>query len=168
MDMPIEATKRPKIFVESSVLSTLVETRPKDLLLLSRQLYTRAWWHARNNFELFTSKAVRDEASVGDPRKAAKRLLILHTMDPLPIRGEPHRIAGELLATGMLPAKAQIDALHWATASFHKMDYLLTWNLKHLANPHILPQISVWADKMKYNAVAVTTPEILLRSLYGP
>jgi hypothetical protein len=160
--------QRPTIFVETSVLSVLVATRPTDPVLLSRHLHTRAWWRIRDRFELFASKAVRDEAADGDARKAARRLTILRTLTPLEIQGEPARIAAELLAAGLLPAKAQLDALHWATASFHNMDYLLTWNLKHLANARILPQIYRWAEKAPYNIPAVTTPESLLRSLYGP
>jgi len=158
----------PKIYVESSVISMLVATRPKNLISIARQLYTRAWWRKRDAFELFASKAVRDEIAVGDPRKAARRLVVLGVMTPLDIRGEPNRIASELMKTGILPAKAQIDAIHWATASFHRMDYLLTWNLKHLANAHNLHQIDLWADKQKYNVPAVITPEALLMSLYGP
>jgi hypothetical protein len=168
MGMGTETALRPKIFVESSVISVLVETRPKDLLLLSRQVYTRAWWRKRSAFDLFASKAVREEAATGDGRKAAKRLVILRTMTPLDIRGTPQLIASELLQTRILPQKAQVDVLHWATASFYRMDYLLTWNLKHLANAQIQQQIFRWADKAKYNTPAVTTPEQLLRSLYGP
>lgn len=159
---------KPTIYVESSVVSVLVETRPKDVSLISRQLYARAWWRRRNDFELFTSKAVRDEAAMGDAKKAARRLVIVHTMPPLRIAGEPQRIAGELMKTGMLPAKAQVDALHWATASHHKMDYLLTWNLKHLANPFIQRRVWSWAYEKGYTIPAVVTPEELLRSLYGP
>jgi hypothetical protein len=159
---------KPTIYVESSVVSVLVETRPKDLLLISRQLYARVWWRRRNDFELFTSKAVRDEAAMGNAKKAARRLVIVQTMAPLPISGEPQRIAAELLATGMLPAKAQVDALHWATASHHKMEYLLTWNLKHLANPVILQRVWSWAGKKGYHIPVVATPEGLLRSRYGP
>jgi hypothetical protein len=156
-----------KVFVETTVVSVLVARRSKDLQIVSQQLFTRSWWRRRNDFQLFASTAVRNEAVMGDAREAAKRLAVLHTMVPLVVSAEAETMAGELLARGILPRKAQIDALHLATAAVHKMDLLLSWNFKHLVNPDILRQVYVWAAENKYNVPVICTPEALLRTYYA-
>ena len=46
-------------------------------------------------------------------------------------------LAKELVQERLLPPAAVSDALHAAVASWHNVDYLLTWNCRHLANPHL-------------------------------
>jgi len=46
-------------------------------------------------------------------------------------------LAEQFLERSNLPAKADIDAVHIAAATVHGMDYLLTWNCKHIANAQI-------------------------------
>jgi hypothetical protein len=136
------------------------------MVLLVRQLHTRAWWRLRNDFELFASTAVRDEASAGDPREVAKRLVIIKTMTPLTMNPLVESLARDLLAKGKLPPKAKTDAIHLCTSMVHKMDYLLSWNFKHLVNASIQRQIYYWAADAGYNVPVICTPEHLLRSLY--
>ncbi len=156
---------RKKIFVETSVVSLLVARRSQDSDTAKRQTITRAWWRARNSFELFASTAVRDEAATGDPRESKKRLAILHTMIPLVVNPAAEAIALGLLDARILPKKAETDALHLGTAMAHYMDCVLSWNFKHLVNPTILRNIYLWAGRAKYNMPVVCTPEDLLRDL---
>ena len=43
-------------------------------------------------------------------------------------------LAGELIRQRALPQKVTVDAFHIGIAAAHQIDYLLTWNWKHLAN----------------------------------
>ena len=43
-------------------------------------------------------------------------------------------LAKTLINKGSFPAKAEIDAFHVAVASTHGVEFLLTWNCKHIAN----------------------------------
>jgi hypothetical protein len=155
-----------KVFVETSVISLLVARRSKDIRIATRQAFTRAWWRLRNDFELFSSTGVRDEAAMGDPREAAKRLVILQTMTPLQVTSAAEAHAQDILQRGILPPKAKTDALHLATAMVHQMDLLLSWNFKHLVNPAVVRQIYLWAHEINYNVPVVCTPEDLLRASY--
>jgi len=155
-----------KIFVETTVISMLVATRSKDTNIAIRQAHTRAWWRLRNDFELYSSTGVRDEALLGDPNESRKRRVILETMWPLEITPTAEALAQDLLQRGKLPAKAKSDALHLGTAMVHQMDMLLSWNLKHLVNPVIVRQIYVWAVEKGYDVLVICTPEDLLRSEY--
>jgi predicted nucleic acid-binding protein len=95
---------------------------------------TRDWWARRGNFELFASQFVLDEAAGGDQRAAAARPAALEEVTVLEVTEDAILLAEKLIAGGGLPSQARVDALHVAMAAVHGMDYLLTWNCKHIAN----------------------------------
>jgi len=110
--------------------------------MAARQLLTHQWWNdERGNYELVTSQYVLDEASAGDPALAAERLQSLDGIPLLPRDPRIGVIAIEIMSRAILPPKASIDALHIAMAAHHRIQYLLTWNCKHIANARILPRI---------------------------
>jgi hypothetical protein len=129
----------------------------------ARQLLTHQWWNdERANFELVVSQYVIDEASVGDPTLAAERLESLDGIPLLPNAPEIPQIAGEIMSLGVLPPKAQVDALHIASVAHHRIQYLLTWNCKHIANAKILPRIHNALTNLGIPIPIICTPEELL------
>lgn len=80
-----------------------------------------------------------DEASAGNSVLVAERLESLDGIPLLPHSPKIVTLASEIMSLGVLPEKAQIDALHIATVEHHQIQYLLTWNCKHIANAKILP-----------------------------
>ena len=80
------------------------------------------------------SQFVLDEAAAGDAAAATQRLDALRDVTLLDVTEDAILLAGDLVAGGGLPAKARVDALHVAMAAVHGMDFLLTWNCKHIAN----------------------------------
>jgi predicted nucleic acid-binding protein len=95
----------------------------------------------RAGYELFTSELVIVEASAGDPAAAERRLKALDGIAELPIDHEVQKFAGELILKGGVPVGAEADALHIAVAAVHRMDYLLTWNFRHIDNAATKPVI---------------------------
>lgn len=61
-----------------------------------------------------------------------------------------------------MPAKAQNDALHLAIAAVNGMDYLLTWNCRHLANAALKTFLERICKKAGYRCPIICTPEELL------
>jgi predicted nucleic acid-binding protein len=108
------------------------------------------------------SQYVIDEASAGDPILAADRLAVLDGVPLLPHDPEIPQIAAEIMSLGVLPAKAQVDALHIATVAHHRIQYLLTWNCKHIANAKILPRIYGVLKDLGIPIPIIFTPEELL------
>jgi hypothetical protein len=159
---------KPSVYVETSVLSVLVARRSSDPAMSLRQGHTRAGWRRRNVFVLNASPVVRDEAIVGDAREVAKRLAILHVFTPLPLNPNATAYANEILRCGFLPVNAKQDVFHLANAMEQGIDYLLTWNFKHRANPQILLQLTRWAAKNGYTIPQVCPPEALLRYVNAP
>lgn len=126
---------RPTIYLETTIVSYLVARPSRDLVTAAQQQLTREWWdEARGRFDVFVSQAVIREASAGDPEMAARRLAALAGIESLEITHEALAIAAALLRAGAVPAKAADDALHIGTAAYHRTDYLLTWNVRHIAN----------------------------------
>jgi hypothetical protein len=71
-------------------------------------------------------------------------------------------LARAILARGFLPQKAFPDALHIAVATVYQVEYLLTWNCKHIANVEVLPRIAALCDDLGFTLPIICTPEELL------
>ena len=74
------------------------------------------------------------ECASGNADAAKRRLAAIQNLPELDISSEVEPLAQRLLAGAALPEKAKLDALHIAVATIHGIDYLLTWNCKHIAN----------------------------------
>lgn len=150
------------VYIETSVISYLTQKPSSQVVTAARQLLTHQWWNdERANYELVVSQYVIDEVSAGDPTLAADRLLVLNGIPLLPNAPEIPRIANEIISLGVLPWNAQVDALHIAVAH-HRVQYLLTWNCKHLANAKILPRIYNVLTDLSIPIPIICTPEELL------
>ena len=153
---------KPKVYIETSLVSYLVARRSRDLIVAARQQLTIDWWdNKRNKFELFISEAVLQEARRGDADEIAKRLNALAGIPLLDVTDEALRLANELIKRGALPAKAAVDAVHIAVATVHKMDYLMTWNCKHIANGHVRKMAGRFFRDAGLEPAVICTPEEL-------
>lgn len=123
-----------RLYIETSIVSYLTAFPSRDLVRAAHQQVTHDWWGAREQFELYVSQFVLDEASAGDQSAAARRLTALKDVILLNTTPGVVSLARELVRVGDLPKRAIIDAFHIAIAAVHGMDYLLTWNCKHIAN----------------------------------
>jgi hypothetical protein len=125
---------RRAVYVETSIVSYLTSRQNRDVVLAAHQQLTRQWWRGRTAYGLLISQLVLDEAGVGDPIERARRLRALRGIPILALTEPAAQLAGELIRQGALPQKATVDAFHIGIAAAHQVDYLLTWNCKHLAN----------------------------------
>ena len=122
------------VYIETSIPSYLTAKSSRDLIVVSHQELTREWWENRNHFELFVSEIVLNEISLGDPEAANRRTDAITGIPLLELTDEARYLAHKLIHLHMVPEKALADALHIAIAATTGMDYLLTWNCKHIAN----------------------------------
>ena len=149
---------RPTVYVETSIVSYLTAVGSRDVVLVAHQELTRTWWATRDAFALFASRFVRDEAAAGDASAARRRLDALHGIPLLAITEEAVLLANRLVSDGGLPAKASVDALHIAVATVHGMDYLLTWNCKHIANASLRGKIETICKASGFLPTVICTP----------
>jgi hypothetical protein len=151
------------VYLETTIISYLVARPSRDLLVAAHQQSTQDWWaNRRGEFENCVSQVVIDEASAGDPAEVQKRLAIIGGLAVLEITADAESLTEAIMAAGMLPPHAARDAAHVAVAAVHAIDYLLTWNCKHLANAQIARRIAVVCEKLSHRMPIICTPEELM------
>ncbi|MBF0103436.1 MAG: type II toxin-antitoxin system VapC family toxin [Desulfobacterales bacterium] len=147
------------VYIETSIVSYLAAKPSRDLLIAGCQQITAQWWEdRRKQYDLFTSELVVAEAKAGNPDAAAKRLKLLREISELKITDDIRRLAATLILQGALPDKAQADALHIAIATFHGIDYIVTWNCRHIDNPAMKPLIRKVCAMEGYSCPEICTP----------
>ena len=148
------------LYIETSIVSYLRQRPSPQVVIAARQLLTHQWWNdERSKYELVTSQYVIDEASAGDPTLAAERLESLDGIPLLPLDVDIAQVADEIMARAILPPKARTDALHIAMVAHHRIQYLLTWNCRHIANATILPRIHQLLNDLSIPIPIICTPE---------
>ena len=151
------------VYLETSFISLLVGNPSKDLIIVGNQQTTKDWWRLRRaHFVCVASTEVMRESNEGDPQEAAKRHGVLSGLMILPFSKEADLRMKALLATRALPPKAQADAVHLAIAAAAEVDYLLTWNCRHLANAQILTRLEKEAQRLGWKLPKVCTPAELM------
>jgi predicted nucleic acid-binding protein len=153
---------RPKVYVETTVVSYLVALPTEDIIQMAHQEITRQWWERRDRFDLYVSRAVVAEARRGNPDAAARRLDALRGIPRLARRSRVLDVARTLVRRGTLPAQAGMDAAHVGIAAVHGMEYLVTWNLRHLANATIRGKIEEVVRAAGMVPPIICTPEELM------
>jgi hypothetical protein len=130
-----------------------------------QQAATLKWWkHRRSDYEMFVSEFVDIEAGRGNSEMSAARAAAVLGLPRLAATEDVRELAAEILSTGLIPAKAQVDAAHIAVAAVHRMDILQTWNCTHIHNIAISRQIERICARAGWPCPAICTPFDLLES----
>ncbi|MBE9099591.1 type II toxin-antitoxin system VapC family toxin [Vacuolonema iberomarrocanum] len=151
------------VYVETSILGYLTARSSRDLIVAANIELTRNWWESRRqDFTLYVSQAVLIETAQGDEDVAAQRLAIAREYPLLDLNQNVEALAAQFLGRSNLPSKAEVDAIHIAVATVHGMDYLLTWNCKHIANAQIQRKLAEVSLDCGYQLPLICTPYELL------
>jgi hypothetical protein len=156
-------TSGGKVYLETTVVSYLVARPSRDVRVAAHQQATAEWWEQRRQeFDVYVSQLVLEEAAQGDKDAASRRLRHIAEIPSLGLSEASLALAEVLLADAAVPAEAEEDALHIAIAAVNGMDYLLTWNFRHIANAAVRSRIEETCFKAGYDAPIICTPEELL------
>lgn len=151
-----------KVYVETSVISNLTARPSHNVTDAAMQVQTINWWSfAPRYFELYGSELVIQEASRGDSDAANRRLAAASELQMLDIDEECLTLAKRLLVAAAVPKTSFDDAVHIATAAIRKMDYLVTWNCKHIANAMTMPKIQRAIQDAGYECPVICIPPAL-------
>ena len=152
-----------RVYLKTTILSYLAARPSQDLITAANQQLTYEWWELRRgDFVLCVSEAVLCEARAGDPQIAAKRNELTASLPLLAITDEVIALAEALVRRGPLPPKAATDAVHIAVAAVHAVDYLLTWNCKHIANPEMRHQVLAVSEDRGHRLPIICMPAELM------
>jgi predicted nucleic acid-binding protein len=153
---------KSKVYLETTIISYLAARPSRDIIIAAHQELTNEWWeNRRKRFDLFVSQLVIQESRAGDKDAAQKRLGILEPIPLLELNEKVISLA-RILMDEAIPPKAVEDALHIAVAAIHGMDYLLTWNCKHIANAEKEHAIAAVCRSNNFEPPIICTPEELM------
>ena len=132
---------KPRVYVETTIPSFYHEERTAPDIVARRE-WTRQWWNdAAERYELATSPAVLDELASGPAERSQKWLDLVRGLPLLPVEAGIAEIVQAYIRHRVMPTDPAGDALHLALASYHKCDFLVTWNCRHLANANKIGHI---------------------------
>jgi hypothetical protein len=154
---------RKRIYIETTIPSYLTARPSRDIVQAARQQLTREWWDSeRHRYVPCISQIVLDEAAAGDEDAAQRRIAVLADLPLLDLTLDVDELAEKIMASGLLPERASRDAVHIAVACVHHVDFLLTWNCRHIANATILKDLQHIIAQAGYEMPVICTPEELI------
>ena len=152
-----------RAYVETTIVSYLTAWPSRDIVVAGHQQVTRDWWRScKDRFDVLASELVVQEASAGDEEAARDRLEVLDGLRLLEMSTDALALAAQLVESGTIPQEAADDAMHLAIAAVNGVEYLVTWNCRHLANATRRAQIEAAIRAAGYEPPIICTPEELL------
>lgn len=151
------------VYLETSVIGYATSRPSRDLIVAARQQLTRDWFASGAPFyKLFVSQIVIGEVASGDDEASQARIALIDGVPSLAVSEPVVALASKLVENGAIPRKSAEDALHIAVAAVHAVDFLLTWNFKHIANAAMRHSIERVCRHAGYEPPVICTPEELL------
>ena len=156
---------KPTAYIETSVVSYLAARRSRDVVVAAYQEITHEWWRtASGRFNLLASELVVTESGAGNVDAARARLEILESVTLLGVTETSEELTRILLDLGAVPREAAADAAHIAIAVTNGVDYLVTWNFRHIANAAMRSRIERVCRQAGYEPPVICTPNELVES----
>ena len=153
------------VYIETTVVGNIAGRLHPDPLVAARQTVTRKWWATAGEiYRLLASELVIDECSAGDPTAIKERLIAIDGVELLDTSDAVEDLADALVANGAVPASQPRDAYHIAIAAVNGVQYLVTWNFKHIANPTLQSRIASVCRDNGFEPPVICTPEQLLEA----
>ena len=158
--------EKPKVYIETTVISYLVARPSNNVMVSDRQQATRRLWEEYSDvFEFVTSEIVLGEAERGDPREAQRRTTLLDNLTELRLSPEATALAHKLIDAGAVPLQSLSDAQHIAIAVVHNVEYLASWNYKHIVNETKRQHITDVCLAAGHQPTTLCTPEALMEEI---
>ena len=148
------------LYLETSVIGAYLDNGDP----VRRDLTIRWFEHELPEYQVYTSLLVQRELErVEEPHRTGY-LRILKPLQQLELTDEVAILADGYISRGIFHRKFMADAIHVAMASFHKVDYLVTWNFGHLANVRKQARVRLFNTAAGFFSPVIVTPEFLVHS----
>jgi predicted nucleic acid-binding protein len=153
---------KPRVYVETTIPSFYHDLRP-EAAIVERRHWTRVWWsRAAEKYELITSSTVLAELAAGTSSRVPLRMKLLTGLPVLFPDAAVVAIVQEYIRHKLMPSKPPEDALHLALASYHRCDFIVTWNCKHLANANKFTHLRSINQSLGLYVPRLVTPKELV------
>lgn len=149
---------KQSLYLETSVVGAYLDNGEP----FRRDLTIRWWEHELPEYRAVVSLLVERELErVPEPHRTGY-LNLVRPLEQLELTDEASILAEGYVTRGIFHRKYLADALHVALASFHKIDYLVTWNFGHLANVRRQARIKLFNTAAGFFVPMIVTPEFLV------
>jgi hypothetical protein len=149
---------KPRVYIESSVISYMTARPSRDVIVAAHQQVTLNFWETVGRFDVCISEYLIAEIGKGDESQARIRLGLVSGATFLESNAQVEALADALVEQKSVPRKARLDALHIAVCAVHGLDFLLTWNCKHIANAQTMALIENTCTTQGYRCPRLCTP----------
>ncbi len=147
-----------KVYIETSIPSFFYETR-QEPEMVARRHWTRQWWAEYPDvYNVVTSNSVIAELNEGEYPTQQNAILLIKDLPRVSIPDEIADVVDTYINNHLMPQERLGDALHLALASYHKCDFLLTWNCSHIANANKFEHIRIINTRLGLFVPALVTP----------
>ncbi len=151
---------KPTVYIETTIPSYYCDERSELAGDIAR---TREWWdQERGAYECFVSPVVFDELSAGGYPTREACIALVEGLASLGVEEDVLEIASAYQARGLMPRQPAADAIHLALASYYRIEYLLTWNCRHLANVNKARHLQALNLQLGLGSPQLVTPHLLL------
>ena len=159
-------TIKPRVYLEPTVISHLVARPSDDPILVSWQRASQQLWeNYADRFEFVISDIVRAEIQQGNVAAAQQRLEVVSQLTVLEVLPEANVLAQKLIDAGAVPRNSELDAQHIAVATAHGVDYLVSWNHKHIVNENKREHINSICQEVGFQPTILCTPMELMEDI---
>ena len=148
------------LYLETSVVGAYLDNGDP----FRRDLTIRWFEHELSEYRVFSSILVQRELERLDEPHRTGYMKLIKPLERLGFTEEVAILAEGYISRGIFHRKFMADAFHVAIASFHKIDYLVTWNFGHLANVRKQARIRLFNTAAGFFSPAIVTPEFLVHS----
>ena len=150
------------VYIETTIAGAFFDERD-DVVSRFQRHQTRLWWEVyRPRYKMYTSEAVLAELERGDFPGRDDALRLLEGIPVLPVGEEIRGVARSYVEHLVMPKGQMGDSFHLAFACVHEMDFLLTWNCRHLANPRKVGHIAEINRRLGLLTPIILTPQMLV------
>ena len=147
-------------------MSYLAARPSHDVTLAARQQVTlQLWEEYSNNFEFVISNVVVSEAREGNPIAAQRRLEMLANLPVVDMSSEAIMLVDKLIDAGAVPQHSRPDAQHIAIATVNNIEYLVSWNYKHIVNETKRQLINEVCHAAGFQPTTLCTPTELIEEV---
>ena len=154
---------KQSVYIETTVVSYLAARTSRDLIVAGHQQITLEWWEQVSpKFQCYVSEVVIEESKKGDTEISKKRLELISGFQVLAVNEEIKNLASQIFEKLRIPEKSRLDSFHLATACWYKMDYLLSWNCKHIVSGTVRKLLNEINEELKIHIPVICTPEELM------
>jgi predicted nucleic acid-binding protein len=150
--------KKIKVYLDTSVISALFDDKNPE-----RQDLTKRFFDEIESFKVYISEVVLAEIDdTKDVQLKSKLRTTAVSFEILSIDEDVRRLANEYVKHGAIPSEYSEDALHIAISTLNEIDYLLSWNFRHIVRVKTRRIVDMVNLSLGYPDLKIATPAELI------